>query len=43
MALMTEPLVERFIDNAAEIGRCVVCVGSGNEGQQGGMFQAVLE
>lgn len=29
-------LVERFIDNAAEIGRCVVCVGSGNEGASGG-------
>ena len=29
-------LVERFIDNAAEIGRCVVCVGSGNEGAAGG-------
>lgn len=29
-------LVERFMDNAAEIGRCVVCVGSGNEGAAGG-------
>ncbi len=29
-------LVERFLDNAAEIGRCVVCVGSGNEGAAGG-------
>ena len=24
-------LLERFLDNAAEIGRCVICVGSGNE------------
>lgn len=29
-------LVERFLDNAAEIGRCAVCVGSGNEGAAGG-------
>lgn len=29
-------LVERFLDNAAEIGRSVVCVGSGNEGAAGG-------
>lgn len=29
-------LVERFLDNAAEIGRCVVCVGSGNEGAAAG-------
>ena len=29
-------LVERYMDNAAEIGRCVVCVGSGNEGAAGG-------
>lgn len=25
-------LLERFMDNAAEVGRCVICVGSGNEG-----------
>lgn len=25
-------LVERFLDNASEVGRCVICVGSGNEG-----------
>lgn len=25
-------LLERFMDNVAEIGRCVLCVGSGNEG-----------
>lgn len=29
-------LVERFLDNASEIGRCAVCVGSGNEGAAGG-------
>lgn len=29
-------LVERFLDNIAEIGRCAVCVGSGNEGAAGG-------
>lgn len=29
-------LVERFLDNAAEIGRTVICVGSGNEGASSG-------
>lgn len=29
-------LVERFLDNVAEIGRGVICVGSGNEGAAGG-------
>lgn len=29
-------LLERFLDNAAEIGRTVICVGSGNEGVSGG-------
>lgn len=29
-------LVERFLDNITEIGRTVVCVGSGNEGAAGG-------
>lgn len=29
-------LVERFLDNVAEIGRSVICVGSGNEGAAGG-------
>ncbi len=29
-------LLERFLDNAAEIGRTVICVGSGNEGANGG-------
>ncbi len=31
-------LLERFLDNAAEIGRTVICVGSGNEGASGGHF-----
>lgn len=29
-------LLERFLDNAAEVGRTVICVGSGNEGNSGG-------
>lgn len=29
-------LLERFLDNAAEIGRTVICVGSGNEGNTRG-------
>ena len=29
-------LLERFLDNVAEIGRSVICVGSGNEGAAGG-------
>lgn len=31
-------LLERFLDNAAEIGRTVICVGSGNEGNARGHF-----
>lgn len=31
-------LLERFLDNAAEIGRTVICVGSGNEGASAGHF-----
>lgn len=31
-------LLERFLDNAAEIGRTVICVGSGNEGAARGHF-----
>ena len=31
-------LLERFLDNASEIGRTVVCVGSGNEGASRGHF-----
>ncbi|MCM1268489.1 MAG: S8 family serine peptidase [Bacteroidales bacterium] len=29
-------LLERFLDNIAEIGRTVICAGSGNEGASGG-------
>ncbi len=29
-------LLERFLDNAAEVGRTAICVGSGNEGNAGG-------
>ncbi len=29
-------LLERYLDNASEIGRTVICVGSGNEGSAGG-------
>lgn len=35
-------LVERFLDNIAEIGRNVVCVGSGNEGAAGGHAAGVF-
>lgn len=31
-------LLERFLDNASEIGRTVICVGSGNEGAARGHF-----
>ena len=31
-------LLERFLDNAAEIGRTVICVGAGNEGVSNGHF-----
>lgn len=37
-------LVERFIDNASEVGKNVICVGSGNEGTAGGHLQGnILE
>lgn len=29
-------ILERFMDNVSEIGRCVICVGSGNEGTTSG-------
>lgn len=35
-------LVERFLDNIAEIGRTVICVGSGNEGAAGGHVSGKL-
>lgn len=36
-------LLERFLDNASEIGRNVICVGSGNEGVSGGHFSGDLK
>ena len=35
-------LLERFLDNAAEIGRTVICVGSGNEGANSGHLAGSL-
>ncbi len=35
-------LLERFLDNAAEMGRTVICVGSGNEGSSGGHLAGSL-
>lgn len=35
-------LLERFMDNAAEIGRTVICVGSGNEGAGNGHLEGSL-
>lgn len=36
-------LLERFLDNVAEIGRCVICVGSGNEGAAGGHISGRIQ
>ncbi|MBE5883630.1 MAG: peptidase S8 [Lachnospiraceae bacterium] len=36
-------LLERFLDNAAEVGRTVICVGSGNEGNSGGHIAGNVE
>lgn len=36
-------LLERFIDNISEIGRSVICVGSGNEGAAGGHTAGQLQ
>ncbi len=36
-------LLERFMDNVTEIGRSVICVGSGNEGAAGGHASGVLD
>ena len=36
-------LIERYINNMAEIGRTVICVGSGNEGAAGGHTAGVIE
>lgn len=35
-------LLERFMDNVSEIGRSVICVGSGNEGAAGGHTSGML-
>ena len=35
-------LLERFIDNLSEIGRTVICVGSGNEGAAGGHAAGII-
>ncbi len=35
-------LLERFLDNAAEIGRTVIVVGAGNEGNSRGHYEGVL-
>ncbi len=36
-------LLERFLDNAAEIGRTSIVVGSGNEGSSGGHVEGVVQ
>lgn len=36
-------ILERFLDNASEIGRTVICVGSGNEGAAAGHTAGVLQ
>ncbi len=35
-------ILERFIDNISEIGRNVICIGTGNEGAGGGHFAEVV-
>lgn len=35
-------LLERFMDNVAEIGRAVICVGTGNEAASGGNARGVM-
>lgn len=36
-------LLERFIDNASEIGRSVIVIGSGNEGVSGGHTAGIIQ
>ncbi len=36
-------LVERFLDNVSEIGRTVICVGAGNEGDASGHYAGQIE
>lgn len=33
-------ILERFIDNISEVGKCVICIGTGNEGASGGHFSS---
>lgn len=35
-------ILERFIDNISEIGRSVICIGTGNEGASGGHFAGTV-
>lgn len=35
-------LLERFLDNVSEIGRNVICIGSGNEGASAGHFSEMI-
>ncbi len=35
-------ILERFIDNISEIGRSVICIGTGNEGASGGHFAGMV-
>lgn len=36
-------ILERFIDNVSEIGRSIICVGTGNEGASGGHFSGLVQ
>ncbi len=36
-------ILERFIDNVSEIGRSVICIGTGNEGASGGHFSGLVQ
>lgn len=38
-----DSLLERFLNNASEIGRSIICVGSGNEGESNGHFKGQLK
>lgn len=37
-----DSLIERFLDNVSEVGRTVICVGSGNEAIEGGHAEGIL-
>ena len=36
-------ILERFIDNISEIGRNVICIGTGNEGASGGHYADIVQ